>query len=143
VLIACDPAEGRKSDAAAWPEERWIALGEGCVAAGLRPVLIGLHPAPELADHMTLHLPRAVDLTGQISVSDMVFLAWAAKAAVGCDNGVMHLAAAANCRSVVLYDTHSDPAWTGQRGRAVTILRRARVTDIPVSEVMATLQRPA
>jgi ADP-heptose:LPS heptosyltransferase len=106
-------------------------------------VLIGLRAAPQIADDLTLHLPRAIDLTGQISVSDMVFLAWAAKAAVGCDNGVMHLAAVANCRAVVLYDTHSDPAATGQRGRAVSILRRARVTDIPVSEVMAALQRPA
>ena len=39
--------------------------------------------------------PRAVDLTGHAAISDLVFLAWAAKGAVGGDNGLMHLFAIA------------------------------------------------
>ena len=65
----------------------------------------------------------------------------AATAAVGPDNGIMHLAAVAGCRSVVLYDQASDPALVGQRGATVTILRRPRLMDIPAAEVIAANEK--
>ena len=70
---------------------------------------------------------------------------------MGPDNGIMHLVAVAGCKSVVLYDQSSDPALVGPRGSTVTILRRPRLADIPVAEVIAaalkgrsagTAQRP-
>ena len=142
VLFACDPAITEpNAHRAAWPLERWTGLGAAVTAAGFVPVLVGLNAAPEVREAVAASALRAVDLTGRAAVSDLVFLAWAAKGAVGSDNGLMHLFATAGCRSVVLYDAASDPARSGQRGRDVTILRRATLAEIPTGEVMAALRR--
>jgi ADP-heptose:LPS heptosyltransferase len=58
---------------------------------------------------------------------------------VGNDTGPMHLIATAGCRSVVLFSSASDPALTAPRGRAVTILREARLEDLSVDRVMKAL----
>jgi hypothetical protein len=39
----------------------------------------------------------------------------------------------------VLYSVASDPALTAPRGAAVSVLRRARLDDLAVEEVAATL----
>jgi hypothetical protein len=50
----------------------------------------------------------------------------------------MHLAAAAGCRSVVLFSEESDPALCAPRG-AVTVLRRADLATLDVDEVWTAL----
>ena len=45
----------------------------------------------------------------------------------------------AGCLGVVLNSAESDPALCAQRGPAVTILRRGRLADLPVDEVIANL----
>lgn len=137
VLIATDPGPGD----AAWPQSNLIALAQSIVAQGLVPVLVGVVPAPDLVRALLADVPSAVDLTGRAPINDLVFLGWAARGAVGADNGLMHLFAVAGCRAVVLYDGASDPARTGQRGMDVLILRRARLADIPVGEVVAALKQ--
>lgn len=102
-------------------------------------MLIGLNVPGEIVRTVAEFCPGAVDLSGRSTVNEMVFLAWAATAAAGPDNGVMHLTAAAGCRTLVLYNGASDPALVGQRGTRVTILRRPRLADIPTSEVLAAL----
>ena len=102
-------------------------------------MLVGLGVPAELCATVREMCREAVDLTGRATVNELVFIAWASTGAVGPDNGVMHLAAAAGCRSVVLYNGESDPALVGQRGNRVTILRRPRLGDIPLGEVEAAL----
>lgn len=137
VLIATDPSPSGET----WPQGNTIALAETLVAQGLIPVLVGLRPASALAQDLRDDVPSAVDLTGRANLNDLVFLGWAARGAIGADNGLMHLFAVAGCRAVVLYDNASDPARTGQRGTDVLILRRARLSDIPVGEVVAALKQ--
>jgi ADP-heptose:LPS heptosyltransferase len=103
-------------------------------------VAVGWNPSEDLAA-LKAACPSLVDLVGKVSLNELVFMAWAAAGAVGTDNGIMHLAAGAGCRSVVLYDDQSDPALVGQRGSRVTILRRPHLNGIPASEVLAALKR--
>lgn len=93
----------------------------------------------ELCEVVQEMCPSTIDLTGKATVNELVFLAWAATAAVGPDNGVMHLMAAAGCRSVVLFNGASDPALVGQRGARVTILRRPQLSEVLIGEVLASL----
>ena len=130
-----------RNSAQGWPPDRICVLAERIASDGAVPVLVGLTAAPDLVAAVQAVVPRAVDLTGRANISDLVFLAWAARGAVGCDTGLMHLFAAADCRAVVLYDASSDPALSGQRGRGVIILRRQRLADIPVGEVAAALRQ--
>lgn len=134
VMIAASPGPGTP-----WPVERTADLARALVTNGQVPVLVGLDVPAALRETVSEYCPETVDLTGRATVNELVFLAWAATAAVGADNGLMHLTAAAGCRSVVLYDNASDPALVGQRGARVTILRRPRLADIPIGEVLATM----
>lgn len=140
VLVAADPGPGGP-----WP--RLAAFAAQAAGEGRVPVAIGLADpdtdpgAVERVAGLADACPGLVDLVGRVSVSEMVFLMWAAAGAVGADTGVMHLAAASGCRSVILYDGRSDPARAGQRGARTTILRRPRLDDIPVAEVLAALRR--
>jgi ADP-heptose:LPS heptosyltransferase len=136
VLVACDPHPG--SDG--WPLEHWARLGAAIADEGLIPLMTGVKPSSDVSEALTLAAPGTRDIAGHGTLTDLVFLAWASRGAVGCDNGLMHLFAAAGCRSIVLYDSTSDPARTGPRGRDVRILRRGRLADIPVNEVLAGLR---
>lgn len=136
VMVAATPGPGP----APWSPAQYGALAAALAAEGQRPVLVDLKPRPDLAEAMADHNPACIDLSGKGSLNELILLAWAATAAIGPDNGIMHLAAVAGCRSVVLYDQASDPALVGQRGATVTILRRPRLMDIPAAEVIAAIK---
>lgn len=134
VLIAASPGPGD-----AWPAMTYGELARDLAEAGQIPVLVGLDVPADLCETVREMCPTTIDLTGKATVNELVFLAWAATAAVGPDNGVMHLAAAAGCRSVVLFNAASDPALVGQRGPRVTILRRPKLSEVPIGEALASL----
>lgn len=136
VLFSIDGGPG-----APWPAENYADLARILDLDGKRPVLVGFEPAASAVTTIAARCPTAVDLSGKISVNDLIFLTWAAAAAVGPDNGIMHLTAAAGCPTVVLFDRTSDPALVAPRGDVVTILRRDQLADIPVSEVAASMRR--
>jgi ADP-heptose:LPS heptosyltransferase len=132
LIVAVDPGPGGP----------WPRLAEfGRLAAAEGRVLVAVGTAPEDLAALKDACPSLVDLVGKASVNELVIMAWAAAGAVGADNGIMHLAAGAGCRSVVLYDGSSDPALVGQRGSRVTILRRPHLGGIPANEVLAALKR--
>lgn len=133
ILVAVEPGPGGN----------WPRVGEFCrlaAAEGRVVVAVGFAPSADL-EAAKQACPGLVDLVGQASLNELVFMAWAAAGAVGADNGLMHLIAGAGCRSVVLHDGLSDPALVGQRGSRVTILRRPQLGGIPVAEVLAALKR--
>jgi len=136
VLIAVDRGG---AGGAQWTPARCVEFAELVTARGERAVLVSEEPADEITEAIHEALPDAVVLCGQASHVEVVFLAWAAVAAVGNDNGLMHLISASGCRSVVLYDPGSDAALAGHRGPEVTILRRHDLAAITAAEVMQQL----
>jgi ADP-heptose:LPS heptosyltransferase len=122
-----------------WPVERYAALAEWLSARKLTPLLVGFTAHPDLAERIMQRCPDVIDITGQAPVIDTVFLAWAAAAAIGGDCALMHLAAVAHCRCVVLYGAGSDPATTGPRGRQVQVLSRPRMAEIATPEILTIL----
>ena len=136
VLIAVDPGGAR---GAQWSPARCVEVAELVTARGERAVLISEKPAEDITEAIRDVVPDAIDLCGKASHVEAVFMAWAAVAAVGNDNGLMHLISASGCRSVVLYDPGSDAALSGHRGPDVTILRRHDLSAITAAEVMQQL----
>ena len=137
VLISATPGPGTP-----WPAERYSELARALAMNGQIPVLVGPGVPPEISTTVVEFCPSAVDLSARATVSETVFLAWAATGATGPDNGVMHLTAAAGCHTVVLYNAASDPALVGQRGTHVSILRRKQLSEIPLGEIVAILGTP-
>jgi len=122
-----------------WPLDMLASLVQSLADDGISPVLIGHDEARELADVVTLRCDATINVVGAVSLEDLVFLSWAACAAVGPDSGLMHLTSTAGCHTVVLYDSSSDPALTGQRGDSVIVLRRPALSDISVNELMSAV----
>ncbi len=119
-----------------WPAEHFGAVAWALAEKGVEPVLIGSAVEAGVMADIKAHCPEARDLAGQTTLLELAALGRGAAAAVGNDTGPMHLIAAVGCKSVVLYSNESDPALCGQRGPAVTILRRDRLADLSAAEVL-------
>ena len=101
-----------------WPEERWIELGRALAHLSYGPPLLpwGSEEERRRAERIASALPgsrvpprMALDQLGAIFAS--------ARAVVGVDTGLTHLAAALGARTVGIY-CGSDPALTGIYGAA-------------------------
>jgi len=136
ILFAIDPGG---VNGVQWTPDHYAEMAAVSSARGERPVLIGEKKAQHITEAVVEVVPETINLCGQASYIELVFLAWAASCAIGADNSFMHLLAAAGCRSVVLYDPGSDAALSGHRGPDVTILRRHTLASIAVAEVVQAL----
>ena len=119
-----------------WPAEQFGAVARALAENGVEPVLIGSAVEAGVMADIKAHCPEARDLAGQTTLLELAALGRGAAAAVGNDTGPMHLIAAVGCQSVALYSNESDPALCGQRGPAVTILRRDQLADLSAAEVL-------
>lgn len=126
------------------PEKRWPADGFAAVAQALSerdiiPVLLGSAEEAPLLAEIKNRCPQAIDLSGQTSLLELAALGRGAAVAIGNDTGPMHLMSAVGCKSIVLFSEASDPALCGQRGPAVTIIRREPLAGLSAPEVLAEL----
>ena len=96
-----------------WPAERFVALFErlrdgpigGLGLAGARAVLFA-GPGPveaAMAQPVLAHLPGAINLAGQLSLSEAAACLGRMSLFVGNDSGLMHLAAAAGAPTLGLF----------------------------------------
>ena len=126
------------------PEKRWPArfygeLAHGLAEAGHTPLLIGTAAEQDVLAEIAALAPAARNLCGRTDFGQIAALARGAAAALGNDTGPMHLIAAAGCSATVLFSGDSDPALTAPVGRAVTVLARPRLADLPVAEARGSL----
>ena len=129
-----------------WPAERYGALARELAASGIASVVLGAAAEMDLAAEIAQSAP-VIDLVGCTDFCDIVGLARLAAVAVGNDTGPMHLIAAANCPSLVLFSEESDPVLCAPRGDHVVVLRRARLETLDCSTVcglaLSSARQPA
>ena len=121
-----------------WPAERFAELATTLAAQGIQPVTLGTAPERPLAETIRAACPTARDLMGQTDLAEIATLARHARVAVGNDTGPMHLIAAADCPSLVLFSDDSDPSLCAPRGK-VSVLRRPDLADLSLDDVTAAL----
>lgn len=98
-----------------WPEAHWIALGAQLQALGYRAVLPGGNPVErERANRLAAAIPQAV-AAPPMTIGELAALLAGARAAIGVDTGLSHLAVALKTPTVALY-TATDPGLTGVLG---------------------------
>jgi heptosyltransferase-1 len=95
-----------------WPEERWIALGRALALPVVLPW--GSEAEHARAARIAAALPGA-SVPGRMSLDQLAWRFATARAVVGLDTGLTHLAAAVGARTVGIY-CGSDPALTGLYG---------------------------
>ena len=124
-----------------WPAERFAQAAGWLAERGAQPVLLGAAAETELIQSIARGTHGARSLAGRTSLFDVVALARGAVVALGNDTGPMHVCALAGCPSVVLFSDESDPALCAQRGPCVTILRRPRLVDLNLDDVVSAMAR--
>jgi len=107
-LVGIHPGGGRRVKQ--WPAERWSAVGARLQRAfGATLVLTGSETERPLAQAVAASLPEApVDLTGRLSVREMMALVGALDLFLSPDTGPMHMACALGTPSVSVFGP-SDP----------------------------------
>lgn len=98
-----------------WPEAHWLALGQQLNSLGISAVLPGGSAVErERASRLAAGIPGAVAAPA-MNIPDLAALLAGARAAVGVDTGLTHLAVALKVPTVALY-TATDPGLTGVLG---------------------------
>ena len=122
-----------------WPADRYAGLARHLLDAGQTPLLLGAAAEQREIQAIAEAAPGARDLCGRTSLDALAALGRGASLAVGNDTGPMHLIAAAGAPSLVLYSQDSDPAKIAPRGPDVATLRRERLADLSLDDVLAAL----
>lgn len=125
-----------------WPAENFAEIARFLHEKGIFPAVIGAKNDQNLAQIILDRCPQAIDLTGRTTIPDLFPLAAGATLAIGNDTGPMHIAAAAGCRSIVLFSQESDPNLTAPRmpdGAWPTVLRAPVLADLSIGRVVAAL----
>lgn len=138
-VIALVPGGAPHRPEKRWPIERYAALAGLLASRGAVPVVVGAAAERGLGAAIRAVCPAARDITGETGLAELAALGRRALWVVGNDTGPMHVLAAAGAPATVLYSSASDPALTAPRGPRVRILQRARLVELGVEEVAATL----
>ncbi|MBT3238786.1 MAG: glycosyltransferase family 9 protein [Rhodospirillaceae bacterium] len=123
-----------------WGTDNYAHLALKLADKNIRSVLLGTGAEADSLARIKAQAPDALDLCGRTNLLQVAGLARHARLAIGNDTGPMHLVSALGCSSIVLYSNTSNPALCGQRGADVTILRKERLDDLGVEEVLAALK---
>jgi heptosyltransferase-1 len=98
-----------------WPEDHWIALGQQLSALGYSAILPGGSALErERATRLASTIPGAIPAP-PMTIPELATLLAQAKAVIGVDTGLSHLAVALNTPTVAIY-TATDPGLTGVFG---------------------------
>ncbi len=121
-----------------WPAEAYSTLARCLVIAGITPVLIGGKAEEEVLASIAQFCPEAVNLCAATSIEQIASLARLAVWSVGNDTGPMHLIAAADCPSTVIFSHASTPERSAPQGASVTCLQRDPLATLSADEVWST-----
>jgi len=122
-----------------WPAEHYAELAHILLQHQITPLLIGTKAEAHALGTIAAHVPEAMNLCGSTSLAQLATLARNAKLAVGNDTGPMHLIAASNCPSTVLFSHASDPIRSAPIGTAVSVLREEDLRNLSVDAVLTSL----
>lgn len=120
ALVAIHP--GSSGSAKCWPAERYVALIEGLVERGYRPV-VTFGPADDAVRHRILPRIKGRDvvIAEGLPLLEIAQLYARCRAMIGNDSGMTHLAAALGIPVIALFGP-TDPAVWEPRGKEVRIL---------------------
>ena len=132
---------GTSRDSKLWPVENWVELGKALAKQNLNLVLPWASDA-ELtrANQIASQLENATVLP-KLSILQIAGMISNAKAAIGVDTGLSHLAAALNIPTIAIY-TDTNPTLTGvMAGKFAPAINLGGIAQLPsVNDVLTTLK---
>jgi heptosyltransferase-1 len=121
-----------------WDEANWVALGWQLAKDGFQLVLPwGSTKEKSRSERLTAAIPKAV-CPPQLNLIEAAALLGNARAVIGVDTGLSHLAAALNVPTIGIY-TATDPGLTGLYAGDRAINLGGKLLSPPVDKVLQTL----
>ncbi len=121
---------GTSRDSKLWATEHWVNLGKALKSQSLQLLLPWSNPAElKRAEQIANNLENAIVLP-KLSIAELATTISQAKAAVGVDTGLSHLAAALNIPTIAIY-TDTNPALTGVMGSKAQVVNLGNIGEIP------------
>ncbi|MBI4807401.1 MAG: lipopolysaccharide heptosyltransferase I [Nitrosomonadales bacterium] len=121
-----------------WDEQNWIALGKRLHQAGMYAVLPwGSEQEKSRAERLCAAIPAAV-CAPRLNLNEAAALLGRARAVIGVDTGLSHLAAALDVPTVGIY-TATDPGLTGLYAGARAVNLGEKGTPPSVEDVTGAL----
>lgn len=122
-----------------WEEQNWIALARQLHQAGIRAVLPwGSEKEKARAERLASAIPDAV-CAPRLNLNEAAALLGRARAVIGVDTGLSHLAAALDVPTIGIY-TATEPGLTGLHAGARAINLGGRDVQPPVADVVSALR---
>ncbi len=125
ILGLCPGAEF--GDAKRWPEEKFAEVAKGAIDGGMQIWLFGSAADRLITQKIVERLPTSKqkncrNLAGRTTLLDAIDLLNLCRQVISNDSGLMHIAAAVGCRTIVLYGSTS-PEFTPPLTDKASILR--------------------
>lgn len=121
-----------------WEESKWIALGKQFAQQGLQLVLPwGSAKEKVRSERLAAAIPNAIN-PPRLNLVEAAALLGHAKAVIGVDTGLSHLAAALNVPTIGIY-TATNPELTGLHAGKLAVNLGGKNTSPSVDEVISTL----
>lgn len=133
-----------------WPVDKWADLLQRCKSANISVGLMGAKPTAQsqfwrgAGDEEKIVERRLVqDLRGQLRLPEVVGALASSKAVVTIDNGILHLAVAAETPTIGLFRYGIHRLWAPpfENLAVLTPEQEEEVADIPVDTVWEALRR--
>ena len=118
-----------------WPIENYLKLCKKLAIEGITPILIGSEAEHTDLKFIKKNEPSCINLNSMTSFGHIAQIARNALFAVGNDTGPMHIIAATNCKSIILFSDESDPSQTAPCGKFVMIIQNKNLKNLSVQEV--------
>lgn len=119
-----------------WPDMRVASLARKWVLDGYDVILLASHLPPDMRARVRQACPELRDLTGQVSMAELVPLAQQASAVVGGRDGPSYLAAMAGARIVIITTTRDREAEGILPANSTIWLIGSEMPDIGVNDVL-------
>ena len=123
-----------------WPVASYRALLQQLTTdLSLRVCVIGGPEEAATAKALVADLPRAINLTGRLSVRELAEVLRQSTVLISNDSGPVHVASAVGCRVIALFGTDNGPQMSHRWkpwGSGHTVLEQARVEMISVEQVL-------
>jgi heptosyltransferase-1 len=125
---------GTSRDSKLWPVANWIKLGHALAGKHLKLVLPWASDAElQRANEIASQLSTAIVLP-KLNIAQIAPVVAYAKAAIGVDTGLCHLAAALNIPTIAIY-TDSNPALNGViAGANIPAINLGNIGQVPTSD---------
>ena len=138
---------GTSRDSKLWPIENWIDLGRELAKQNLKLALpwaneAELARANAIASQLKNAQANSCIILPKLSIAQIANIISNAKAAIGVDTGLSHLAAALNIPTIAIY-TDTNPALTGVMGGAFKpAINLGNIAKTPsVNDVLTSLKQ--